>query len=266
MNTKKMILSLLVGLSVGASAQAEQTPSQSTIYTYSTIDALLTGAYDGNLTIGELKNQGNFGLGTYNRLDGEMVLLNGKPYHVHADGKIEIDSNSAKTPLAYVTDFSDANSIHFDFLNNLTELSQIEKAIDSKLPNPNYFYAIKIEGKFRTVVTRAIAAQNKPYRPMAELVKTQSVFTAKDVEGTLIGFKSPGFSKGVSVPGYHWHFISKDEKFGGHVLKADLKEGDSKIQTLTKMKLDMPDTEGFAGSDQTKDRSQELHSVETIRK
>lgn len=261
MKIKIALLSILSALSITAAHADEHT-----IFTYSTIDALLTGAYDGNLSVAELKKQGNFGLGTYNRLDGEMILLNGKFYHAHADGKVDIDPDSSKTPLAYVTSFSDSNSIHFDFLNGLTELSKIEAAIDSKLPNPNYFYAVKIEGKFNHITTRAIAPQNKPYKPLAELVKTQSVFNADNIEGTLVGFKSPGFSKGVSVPGYHWHFISKDEKFGGHVLKADLKTADAKIQTLTKVNLELPDTEGFAISDQTKDRAQELHSVETIRK
>lgn len=261
MKTKFAILSILSALSLTV-AHAED----NTIYTYSTIDALLSGAYDGNLTLSDLKKEGNFGLGTYNKLDGEMILLNGKFYHAHSDGKVDIDPDSSKTPLAYVTSFNDNTSMHVDSLTNLSDLSKIEAAIDSKLPNLNYFYAVKIEGTFNHITTRAIPPQNKPYKPLAELVKIQSVFNADNIEGTLVGFRSPAFSKGISVPGYHWHFISKDEKFGGHVLKADLKAADAKIQPLTKVDLQLPDTEEFSNSNQNKDRTQELHSVETLRK
>ena len=259
----KQILALSIAfLSINCAFSAEN----NTLYAYSTIDALLTGAYDGNLSIGELKKQGNFGLGTYNNLDGEMILLDGRFYHAHADGKVTIDYDNVKTPLAYVTTFNDNTSNHLDSLHHLNTLAQIETTIDSQIDSKNYFYAIRITGLFNQVVTRAIAPQDKPYKPLAELVKTQSVFTSEQIEGTLVGIRSPGFSKGFSVVGYHWHFISKNEEFGGHVLKADLLAGSAKIQTITKIKLDMPDSEEFQHADQLQDRTTDLHSVETIRK
>lgn len=36
------------------------------------LSALLQGDYDGEITYGELKKYGDFGLGTFNSLDGEM--------------------------------------------------------------------------------------------------------------------------------------------------------------------------------------------------
>jgi acetolactate decarboxylase len=39
--------------------------------------ALLAGVYDGNVTIRELLRHGDFGLGTFNALDGEMLVLDG---------------------------------------------------------------------------------------------------------------------------------------------------------------------------------------------
>ena len=46
-----------------------------TLTPVSTIDAILNGLYDGIITYGELKEWGDFGIGTFEGLDGEMVAL-----------------------------------------------------------------------------------------------------------------------------------------------------------------------------------------------
>lgn len=63
---------------------------------YSTIDAMRNGVYKGSLTVKELKINGDFGLGTYNRLDGEMVVLNGVFYRVKSNGEVVIAKESKK--------------------------------------------------------------------------------------------------------------------------------------------------------------------------
>jgi len=75
------------------------------LYAYSTIDALLAGAYDGDLTVRELSARGDFGLGTYNHLDGELLALGGVYYHVRADGSVTVADPADKVPLAYVVPF-----------------------------------------------------------------------------------------------------------------------------------------------------------------
>lgn len=45
------------------------------LFQYSTLEALLGGVYDGEVTVGELLTHGDFGLGTFNSLDGEMIIL-----------------------------------------------------------------------------------------------------------------------------------------------------------------------------------------------
>ena len=43
------------------------------IFQTSTMAALLDGVYEGNVSIRELLRHGDFGLGTFNILDGEML-------------------------------------------------------------------------------------------------------------------------------------------------------------------------------------------------
>jgi acetolactate decarboxylase len=239
-------------------AQASAQGSSS-LYAYSTIDALLAGTYDGDLTIRELGTKGDFGIGTYNRLDGEMLALDGVFYHATADGAVTPAGPQDKTPLAYVTFFHPSQTFNSDAVLSLQGL---ESWLDGRLQNLNLFYAIRIDGVFRDVSVRAIAAQSKPYKELAEVVKTQSIHDYATTRGTLIGIRSPAFSKGISVPGYHWHFLTEDRQHGGHVLKVTMVRGSLKVATISEVELQLPRNEAFAQADQSKDRADEIKQVE----
>ncbi len=237
-------------------ASAQAAPS---LYIYSTIDALLAGTYDGDLTMRELGAKGDFGIGAYNRLDGEMVALNGVFYHARSDGSVVVAGPQERTPLAYVTSFHPSQNIKIEIP---LPLDGLEKWLDSRLGNLNVFYAIRIDGEFRDVSVRAIAAQTKPYKGLAEVAKTQSIHTYPATRGTLIGIRSPAFSKGISVPGYHWHFLTQDRQHGGHVLKLTLVEGRVQLEKILRVELQLPGNQAFAHADQSKDRTVETMQVE----
>lgn len=229
------------------------------LFQYSTIDALLAGVYDGQLTNGELKKQGNLGLGTFNALDGEMVVLDGKVYQVKVDGKVSQAPDTGKTPFAAVTSFTPQKSIPLKKAANLTELTKI---IDQGLPTKNIFYALKIEGRFPKVVARSVPRQTRPYPPLAKAVEKQGVFTFKDVEGTMLGFRCPDFVKGVNVPGYHLHFLTKDRNAGGHVLDCAVENLSVQVDPIHKFSLVLPEDQEFYRLDLDKDKSRDLKKVE----
>jgi acetolactate decarboxylase len=245
---------LLAVVVVGASAQNE-----SRLYTYSTLDALLAGVYDGDLTVAELSAKGNFGLGTFNHLDGEMIMLDGVCYHAKSDGTVSVASPRDKTPLAYVTRFHRVPAYRPDRALSLLEL---EKWLDGHLKNNNLFYAIRIDGSFHDVSVRAIAPQTEPYKPLAEVARTQVVHDYGETRGVLVGIRSPAFSRGISVPGYHWHFLTDDRKHGGHVLKLAAVDVSAQLEEITALDLQLPRSAAFAKADQTKDRAEEVKRVE----
>ena len=255
-NSIRVALALLVILFATLAANAQQEPR---LYTYSTIDALLAGVYDGDLTVAELRAKGNFGLGTFNRLDGEMIMLDGVCYHAKWDGTVVVAGPEEKTPLAYVTRFRTTATVRPGAGLSLLEM---EKWFDQRLPNKNLFYAIRIDGLFREVSVRAIAPQTAPYKPLAELVRTQVVHDYAETRGVLVGIRSPAFTRGVSVPGYHWHYLTGDRKHGGHVLKLTLADGSARFEEIAALDLQLPRSEGFAKADQERDRAQELKKVE----
>ena len=240
----------------GRRADAQVAP---TLYVYSTIDALLVGTYDGDLTVRELRTKGDFGIGTYNRLDGELIAVGGVFYHARADGSVVVAGPRERTPLAYITRFHPTKTLKAEAA---LPLSDLDKWVDGQVGNLSAFYAIRIDGEFREVTVRAIAAQSKPYKALAEVAKTQSVHEYLRTRGTLIGIRSPDFSKGISVPGYHWHFLTADRKHGGHALTLILIHGIVQVETISDLNLQLPKNESFAHADQSKDRGEETRQVE----
>ena len=182
--------------------------------------SLSVGVYDGLCSVASLKEHGDFGLGTFNALDGEMIYVDKVFYQVKQNGKVLPVSGSALTPFAVVTFFDEDQRIEAVNVENLAELGRI---IDHTRPTKNLFYALRVDGVFDYVKVRSVPAQNKPYCPLADAVKGQTVFEYKNISGTLVGFWSPAFADKVSVPGYHFHFISTARDAGGHILDLRFK-------------------------------------------
>ena len=74
-----------------------------TLYQTSTMSALVDGIYDGSMTIAELLEHGDFGVGTFNQLDGEMVVNEGVCFHLFSSGEARVASPHDLTPFAAVT-------------------------------------------------------------------------------------------------------------------------------------------------------------------
>lgn len=232
---------------------------EDTLTQISTIDALMTGVYDGETTLGQLKEKGDFGLGTFNALDGEMVLLDGVFYQVKSTGAVVRPALSLKTPFAAVTFFKADRT--FPLKPGLT-FREFIGITDGSLPTRNIFYAFKVTGTFRAVKTRSVPAQAKPYRPLSEVVKKQPVFEYSNVRGTIVGFKCPSFVKGVNVPGYHLHFLSADFSRGGHILDFVVDSAKVEIDDTREFSLILPGDSVFDKADLEPDREKELNAVE----
>ncbi len=236
------------------------TPTKNTVFQASTIDALLAGVYDGDMSYRHLLKHGDFGIGTFDRLEGEMVLLDGSIYQIKADGKVYRPDLSIKTPFATVCEFVADRTIP---ISAGTDYQTLENLINRFAPNQNLFYAIKITGKFRRMKTRSVPGQKKPYPPLKEVTSNQPEFHMKNVSGTIVGFRCPPYIKGINVPGYHLHFISSDRTQGGHVLSFEIADGKCEIDILNQYFLILPtNTKDFAKTDLSRDRSKDLRDVE----
>ncbi len=232
---------------------------QDVLFQASTINALLEGVYDGEVRCGKLAHYGDFGIGTFNGLDGEMVYLDSNFYQIKDDGKVYSVIKAAKSPFATVTFFDVDKSIQSDKKLNYDELKSL---LNDLLPSKNIFYAIKISGNFRYIKTRSVAKQEKPYPPLAEVAKGQSSFEFHDIKGTMVGFYLPSYMEKINVAGYHFHFIDDDKTAGGHLLACGIDRVTIEVDYSNALHLLLPENSEFYTLDLNKNRKEELEQIE----
>ena len=234
--------------------------SYDTMFQTSTISALMQGVYDGNTTFKELRSYGDFGLGTVQALDGEMVELDGQFYQVKSDGLVYRLNDSMRTPFAEVTFFKADENIE---LNGTCNLTQLENYVDGRLVTKNLFYAIRIDGTFDYVKTRSVPVQSKPYAPLSEAIKAQKIFEFHNITGTIVGFRCPAFVNGVNVPGYHMHFITENRSAGGHLLDFRLGNASIRVDELSEFEMVLPNIEEFYRADLSGNQQETVKTVES---
>ena len=167
------------------------------------IAALVEGIYRADTTIGLLRQKGNLGIGTFNDLDGEMVLLDGKVYCLRPQGDAEVIADDVAPPSRWRP-----SSRATPRTSSEGEGADFEHALLDLVPSTNLMYAIRIDGHFDYVRARSVPKMMN-YLPLAEIARLQTVFEFRDVEGTIVGFYTPNFLAGVHLPGLHLHFITR---------------------------------------------------------
>jgi acetolactate decarboxylase len=243
-----------------ALAQYLKTPVH-TLFQVSTSGALVAGVYAGAVSVQGLLEHGDFGLGTFANLDGEMVVLEGHVYQVQGTGRVSEALPTARVPFAVVTKFAPDVELEIEPIRNLSEL---QRRCDSLRTSGNIFYAVRLDGRFNRVRTRAVSPPAESTR-LVDAAKAQSEFSFTDMSGTLVGLWSPGFSSAFSVAGYHFHFLSEDRKGGGHLLECASGPGPLRLrmEALTDFHLALPETESFLKADLTKNTADELAYAES---
>lgn len=229
------------------------------LFQTSTIDALLEGKYDGDVSFAELEERGDFGLGTLEALDGEMVALDGGFYQVKSDGQAYAIDRGTKTPFAVVTFFEPNFSLR---LAGPMDLATFCTRLDPLVGGEASCYAVRVDGRFEYVKTRSVPRQRKPYPPLLEVVKNQPVFELYDVRGSLVGFRFPDYAQGLNVAGYHFHFITADRRSGGHVLECRLTEGELQIDREADLRIELPPDVSLPVPDQTAAKRETLDRIE----
>lgn len=215
---------------------------ENTVFQVSTYQALLEGVLDGQISYKEVKKYGDFGLGTFHALNGEMIALDGDFYQIKSDGTAVLASEELKTPFATVTFFSEDQIIRLDKAFTLDELKKI---LDPKLPTLNIIYALRIDGTFDYIKVRSPYELKRPYPHLKTIAASLPEFEHHKAEGTIIGFRFPDYLKGINAPDYHFHFITKDRKAGGHVLDWLIKHADIKMDRITDFRMILPETPEF---------------------
>jgi acetolactate decarboxylase len=211
------------------------------VYQTSLMSALMAGIYEGEATYGQIRKYGDFGLGTFNDLDGEMVGFDGTFYQLRSDGSARPVTDDQRTPFAVVTFFQLEQEL--DVLQPMTKsdlMATIEQATDA-----NLFTAMRVDGIFEEVRTRTVQRQAKPFPPLTEATKHQVEKVFLNVEGTLAGFRTPTYAQGIGVAGFHLHFLRRDKHAGGHALEYRIRAGKVQTCTVHDLRVELPTSVEF---------------------
>ena len=233
-----------------------------TLFQVSTSGALVQGVYERAVSSKLLLNYGDFGLGTFENLDGEMVVLDGAIYQVRSDGKVLKIIDDVGTPFAVVTHFVADQDRTIENVSNFEELTGL---CDRYRDSDNLFYAFRIDGRFAHIHTRAMR-ETRDGLPLAKSAAIQPEFDFTDVDGTLVGVWAPQFSSALNIAGYHFHFLSEDRAKGGHLLECSGGNLRVRVEGLNDFHLSLPESEEFLRADLTKDPSKDLAYAEQVHK
>ena len=222
-----------------------------------TLNSLMMGEYHATETVGELLKEGDIGIGTYEGLDGEAIILNGVAYDSRADGKTYVMDKNEKLPFATVTKFNDnvcENKITFN------DIEELKAKLEETIPSKNFFYMIKMEGLFNVRI-RSCYKQDEPYQPLYKVACDQREYDFEQ-EGYVICVYCPNYVQGMNLPGWHIHFLSKDFRHGGHILKLQGNNIRYKINDIDEWNVILPHTKGFESWDLTEDLKEKTKQVE----
>jgi acetolactate decarboxylase len=237
-------------------------PDRDRITQVSVINALLLGQFDGWVPFADLLADGDFGLGTLDRLDGELIVLDGKGYQIQSDGDVVEVRPESTIPFAVVTHFDRDGEVPCPAVDSLAEL---ERRLDAVVGHPNNFVAVRIDADVAAITLRSVHPQAKPYRPINARSDFQSVWKREDLRGTFVGIRSPRWAHGITVPGYHWHFMAADRRSGGHVLDCHLRGGTISYDVCGSWLVKLEESADFNGVNLSADLREELDLIERTR-
>lgn len=233
-----------------------------TLFQISTTGALVEGLYEKAISSKVLLNYGDFGLGTFEHLDGEMVIVDGVIYQVRSDGAVLRVADEVGTPFAVVLPFAADQDAEVARAQSFEDLTAI---CDKFRDSDNLFYAFRIDGCFEHVHTRAMRATFDGL-PLAKAAAIQPEFEFSNTRGTLVGIWAPKYSSALNVTGYHFHFLSEDRTKGGHLLGCSGNNLRLRMERLNNFHLSLPESREFLEADLTRDSSKDLAYAEQVHK
>ena len=233
-----------------------------TVYQVSLLQGLTFGDYNGSISVGELKKRGNIGIGTFDKLNGELIMVDGEVYRAAADGSVEVVPDDETIPFSNVTFF---DSDEEGSLSGISDVTALQESLNQNVEKlgENRFYVIRIDGTFKEMNVRSEYAQEKPYKPLAEVLETdQTFFDYENIKGTVVGLYCPPYMDKMNATGWHLHFVSEDKTKGGHVLGLNVDSAEIAWDYTDSFDMILPDNEMFDGFNLTVDQSEDIKKVE----
>ncbi|MBU6243929.1 MAG: acetolactate decarboxylase [Actinomycetales bacterium] len=215
------------------------------VFQVSTSGAIFDGVFEGFVTIGDLRRHGDFGIGTFDAIDGELIMLDGHCYQARSDGSVRQAPDDALTPFASVCWHQADLRVE---VREPISWPELERLLDQHRPTENATVGIRCDGRFDRLHLRA-ACRAESGTDLATATRGQAEFVHGRISGTLVGFWTPAFARSIGIPGYHVHFISDDRAIGGHVLDLQAANLTIECNWTNDLRIAMPSQGAFLSAD-----------------
>lgn len=227
------------------------------IFQVSTLQALALGYSRAVITVEEFLKHGDTGLGTFEDVNGEMILLDGICYRATEDGTVLPAEPKMGVPFASACRLQGTGSFDVPAQPDISSLKAFLNLKIEEVFGLNSMHIARLDGSFKKISARSESAYESQHITLKEVLKTtQKDFIFEDIDGTLICVYYPDYMDGINAPGWHLHFISADRRSGGHVFEIDMKGAKAIIDKIDTIELRLPGVPAF-DTYSLKDASQE---------
>lgn len=236
-------------------------------YQVSTLQALAQGFSKSVITVEELLNHGDLGLGTFEDVDGEMIVLDGKCYRAQNNGDVVPAEDGRGVPFASVCQFQ---AHRVEKLEDVNRIEQLKEWLTLRIEEDfglNSMYAVRIEGEFSKVDARSESGTKAHHVTLKDALSvTQKAFIFENIKGALVCVYYPDYMDGINAAGWHLHFLSEDRKYGGHVFDVSLTKAEAAFCRITSVEVRIPDSPAFDTYALKEASQEEIKSVEQGKK
>lgn len=211
------------------------------IFQVSTLQALMLGYSRPVIKVSELLSHGNTGLGTFEDVDGEMIVLDGICYRATENGSVVIAEEDKGVPFSAVCNMKGARNFELGSFDSIDDLKNKLNLIIEEGFGLNSMHMVRIDGDFELIDARSESALRSIHVSLKDILgKTQRAFQFHNIKGTLVCVYFPDYMDGINAAGWHLHFLSEDKKQGGHVFEIKMKSGKGLLDKINSIELSLP--------------------------
>jgi acetolactate decarboxylase len=233
------------------------------MYQVSTLQALALGYSRAVINVEELLREGDTGLGTFEDVNGEMIVMEGRCFRADQDGNVTVVPSGTGIPFAAVAKLYGEQQFP---LGPMPDIESIRTELTRKIEERfglNSMHVVRIDGVFEKVDARSEAPYRSHHITLKEVLgQTQKAFLFENIRGSLVGVYFPDYMDGINMPGWHLHFLSEDRSKGGHVFDVSIREAEAKVDKITNMFINLPREAAFDTYSLKQDLQEEIKSVE----
>ena len=233
------------------------------MYQISTLQALALGYTRSVVRTDELLSHGNTGLGTFEDVNGEMIVIDRHCYQAAEKGSVTEMPPDTGVPFASVANLQGDRVFT---LSEIPDIEHLKMELNLKIEEDfglNSMHIAKIEGDFERVDARSESAYRSHHVELKDILgKTQKSFCFEQIRGTMVCIYYPDYMDGINAPGWHLHFISEDRKWGGHVFDLQMRRGEVFLDKISRIEIQLPSEPAFDTYSLKEASQQDIKEVE----